>query len=76
MTIIGSKARLAVECDGSYHDTSEQIEKDIARQWQLERCGWTFFRIKGSAFYRNQEEALKGLWQKLDKMGIYPLGHN
>ena len=73
MIIIGAKGRLAVECDGPHHEEQEQQEKDITRQSQLERCGWTFFRIKGSVFYRHPEEALNSLWQTLDKMEIYPL---
>ena len=72
MIIVGPGGRLAVECDGDYwHEGRE--EEDLERQWQLERCDWTFWRLRESAFNRNEEEALKSLWNKLDEMKIYPL---
>ena len=61
MIIFGSKGRLAVECDGDYWHEGREGE-DLERQQQLERCGWTFWRLKESAFNHNEEEALKSLW--------------
>lgn len=75
MVVIGTNGRLAVECDGDIYHAEEHEENDLNRQWELERCGWTFWRLRSSAFYLDQEEALKGLWEKLEKMKIYPLGH-
>jgi very-short-patch-repair endonuclease len=71
MVIEGLKNRLAVECDGEYWHGPEQFEHDMWRQRMLERAGWIFWRVRGSAYYRNSEEALESLWQKLDEMGIY-----
>ena len=77
MIIIGSNGRLAVECDGEYwHSGEEKEQQDLERQWNLERCGWTFWRLKESLFNRNEEEALKNLWKLLNEMQIYPLGHD
>ena len=74
IVIIGSKGRLAVECDGDYwHSVDEQEAKDLERQWNLERCGWTFWRVRESEFNRNKKEALNSLWEILDKMQIYSL---
>ena len=74
MIIIGSNGRLAVECDGDYWHSSEQAEQqDLERQWRLERCGWTFWRLRESIFNRNEEKALSSLWKLLDEMQIYPL---
>ena len=74
MVIIGSQNRLAVECDGEYwHTSEEQQTADIDRQAQLERCGWTFWRLRESAFNKDEQTALKPLWEQLDKMKIYPL---
>ncbi len=74
MVIVGAEGRLALECDGDYwHEGVEKEMEDLDRQGQLERCGWTFWRLKESAFNRNEEEALKSLWELLDKMKIYPL---
>jgi very-short-patch-repair endonuclease len=72
--IEGSRTRLAVECDGPHHDEPEQIVQDLARQRQLERCGWTFWRVPASAFYANPNAALESLWRKLAHMGIEPVG--
>jgi hypothetical protein len=36
----------------------------------LERAGWTFERIRGSAFYRDPDGALEPLWAHLDELGI------
>jgi len=44
----------------------------MARQRMLERCGWTFWRVRGSTFYRNPEAALEKLWSALDQLRIYP----
>ncbi len=72
MVVIGSQGRLAVECDGDYWHDSSQKGADQQRQWQLERCGWTFWRLRQSAFHRDPELALKNLWHTLDKMNIKP----
>lgn len=60
--------RLAVECDGdAFHSSPEEIDSDIRRQRILERCGWQFWRVRGSDFYRDQDSALQSLWETLDR---------
>ncbi|GAH53950.1 unnamed protein product, partial [marine sediment metagenome] len=49
-------------------------EQDMARQRDLERAGWQFVRIGGGDFYRDNDEALKPLWEELDRLGIKPGG--
>jgi very-short-patch-repair endonuclease len=71
--IEGLKSRLAVECDGPHHDDPEQIERDMARQRQLERCKWVFWRVSASGFYFDREKAMSSLWCKLEELGIQPL---
>jgi len=51
MVVEGAKTRLAVECDGDYHQEPEQREKDILRQRVLERAGLKFWRVSGGDFY-------------------------
>lgn len=46
----------------------------MERQRQLERCGWTFHRIRESAFYYFKEETLNKLWHALESHGIHPIG--
>jgi len=70
LVIEGGHARLAVECDGDRWHGPEQYEADMQRQRQLERCGWEFFRVTESAFYSNEEDALRPLWGMLEERGI------
>lgn len=70
IVIEGPDSRLAVECDGDRWHGPDEWHRDRARQEVLERAGWTFERIRGSAFYRNRSEALEPLWRRLDELGI------
>jgi very-short-patch-repair endonuclease len=72
LVVVGSKGRLAVECDGDTWHGPAAYERDLARQRDLERCGWQFFRIRESAFYVDQTGTLAGLWQTLEELVIYP----
>ena len=67
------KSRLAVEVDGPHHDDLEQIARDMARQRQLERCKWVFWRVSASSFYFDRDKAMASLWRKLEELGIHPL---
>ena len=42
----------------------------MARQAILERLGWTFTRIRGSAFFRDEEQAMRPVFERLDELGI------
>jgi len=44
----------------------------MRRQRELMRCDWTFWRVKGSEYYRDPELALKSLWEELDSLKIWP----
>lgn len=72
LVIEGMRARLAVECDGDEWHGPERWEEDMERQRTLERCGWRFWRVRGSEFFRSQDEAMSTLWDQLDGMQIYP----
>jgi len=69
----GLKRELAVECDGDAFHGIEQWEADWNRQVQLERSGWKFFRIRGSAYYRDPKKTIEELVKVLEDMEIYPL---
>ena len=71
LVVEGIKARLAVECDGDQWHGPEEYERDQWRQRVLERAGWRFWRIRGSTFYRDPEQAMEPLWQILEEMSIY-----
>ncbi|KUL47395.1 DNA/RNA helicase [Streptomyces sp. NRRL F-4489] len=73
LVVVGARGRLAVECDGDrYHSTPEQIRHDQRRDRELQRVGWTFWRIRESEFRFDPDEALAGLWGELDRLGIHP----
>ena len=72
LVVSGMKGQLAVKCDDVWPGTERYIA-DMERQRQLERSGWTFWRIRASLFYRDPDKAMETLWQELDKVGIFPL---
>ncbi|MDT7726549.1 MAG: hypothetical protein QOI21_3125 [Actinomycetota bacterium] len=75
LVVEGPESRLAVECDGERWHGEDRWHADRARQEVLERAGWTFQRLRGSAFFRDPERAMEPLWERLTEMGI-PVGHD
>lgn len=73
LVVEGSAKRLAVECDGDAFHGADEEEDDALRQRELERMGWTFWRIRGSTFFRDPRAALESLWTTLQEQGIEPL---
>ena len=63
---------VAIECDGEKYHGPDRWEYDQRREAQLRRAGWKFWRISGSAFYRDKEGAMESLWKFLDNEGITP----
>lgn len=74
LVIEGLQSRIAVECDGDYWHGPDEYDKDAERQRKLERCGWTFYRIRESAFNYIPEETMNGLYHVLEHHGIHPVG--
>ncbi|MGH9752597.1 MAG: AAA domain-containing protein, partial [Blastocatellia bacterium] len=72
LVVEGENSRVAIECDGDRWPGAEKWEYDQHREAQLRRAGWKFWRISGSAFYRNKEKALDGLWEFLEDAGVNP----
>ncbi|MFD7477706.1 AAA domain-containing protein [Streptomyces sp. NPDC059837] len=73
LVVTGDHGRLAVECDGSpYHSSRQQIHDDAERERELRRAGWTFWRVRSSAFALSPEQALAPLWKRLTDLGIHP----
>ena len=65
--------KLAVECDGERFHPPEKLQEDVKRQLILERRGWRFVRIRGSAFYRYPEQAMAPVYGRLEDLGIRPV---
>ncbi len=72
LVVQGANKSLAIECDGDWWHGPEQFEADLARQRDLERCGWQFWRLRYSSFLFDREDAMKSLWPLLDELGIEP----
>lgn len=70
MVVEGGGKRLAVECDGDRWHPLEKLADDMERQTILERLGWDFVRIRGSAFYRNPDQAMRPVFERLADMEI------
>lgn len=64
--------RIAVECDGDYWHGEDQLESDTRRQLQLERAGWTFYRLLYSDYRYRSEASLANLWKLLEQYTIVP----
>jgi very-short-patch-repair endonuclease len=75
LVVVGARSRLAIECDGDTWQGPEAYERELARQRDLERCGWQFFRIRESAFYIDQPAVLDDLLATLAELDIHPLDH-
>ncbi|MGY2892838.1 AAA domain-containing protein [Deinococcus sp. UYEF24] len=74
LVVEGLRGRLAVECDGDFWHGPERYADDLHRQQVLERAGMVFWRVRGSTYTRDPDAALSGLWEALDRRGVYPEG--
>jgi very-short-patch-repair endonuclease len=72
LVIQGDKKLVGVECDGEKYHGPDRWEYDQRREAQLRRAGWKFWRISGSAFYRDKERSLESLWKFLENESVYP----
>lgn len=73
LVVEGLDARIAVECDGDEWHGPEQYERDMARQRQLERAGWTFTRVRESDFYADRQRAVSAVVEACEELGIRPV---
>lgn len=72
LVVEGENNRLAVECDGDRWHPPEKWWDDKLRQHQLERVGWIFWRVSGSAFYADSDQAMSSIIKQLNSMNIKP----
>ncbi|MEO8589343.1 MAG: AAA domain-containing protein [Flavobacteriales bacterium] len=64
---------LAVECDGDEVHGPEQRDADDYRQSQLERAGWVFVRIRGSAWGYDRGKCIAEIVKACSDLGIRPV---
>lgn len=72
LVVQGMEGSLAVECDGDHWHGPDRYAQDVARQRDLERCGWTFWRVRESSFRFDPDKALSSLWETLETHRIFP----
>ena len=72
LVVQGMNGSLAVECDGDEWHPRDRYEEDAARQRDLERCGWEFWRVRESVFRLDPDEALENLWETLERRSVFP----
>ena len=70
LVVQGMEGSLAVECDGDAWHGPDRYEEDAARQRDLERCGWMFWRVREGAFRLDPDDALEDLWETLKRRRI------
>lgn len=66
--------RLAIECDGDEYHVPDKWAHDMNRQRILERAGWVFWRCFASTWTLRRDEVVFELSERLNMMGIEPLG--
>lgn len=66
--------KVAIECDGDRYHPIEKLPEDMARQAVLERLGWKFIRIRGTAFFRDPDTQMKIVIAQMFSLGIEPSG--
>ncbi|HEY3705030.1 MAG TPA: AAA domain-containing protein [Terracidiphilus sp.] len=66
--------RLAIECDGDEYHGPDKWAHDMNRQRILERAGWVFWRCFASTWALRKDEVIYELCERLNMMGIEPLG--
>ena len=71
LVVQGDKKLVGVECDGEKYHGPDRWEYDQRREAQLRRAGWKFWRISGSAFYRDKDRSLESLWRFLENESVY-----
>ncbi len=67
--------QMAVECDGDFWHGRDKYSEDMERQRMLERCNWSFFRIREFEFRLDPESVIKELKKELNRIGIRPVNN-
>jgi DNA polymerase III delta prime subunit len=74
LVVLGSKTKVAIECDGDFWHGPDRYEADLARKRDLERNNWRFFNVRESFFYVDRAAAMAPLWEMLASLEVHPSG--
>lgn len=72
LVVKGTNGNLAIECDGDRWHGPDRYRQDLARQRELERCGWNFYRVRESTYYADPAAELRRVWSALEDRDIRP----
>ncbi|MCE7531891.1 DUF4011 domain-containing protein [Acinetobacter nosocomialis] len=68
---------MAIECDGAtYHSAKSSRDRDRLRQQILESLGWNIHRIWSTDWFKNSQEQMQILLEKLQKIRPVIENHN
>ncbi len=73
IVVSDANGQVALECDGDRFHGIDQLPADMARQAVLERADWRFIRVRGTRYYRDQEETMKWVFEELSRLGVRPV---
>ncbi len=75
IVVLGQDGRkAAIECDGDTYHTPDNLHEDMDRQMLMERLGWRFIRIRSTRFFSDTEATMARVYQRLEELGIEPIG--
>jgi len=72
LVVEGENRKMGLECQGETWEGEKNYQVELLQQKMLERCGWTFQRLRGSEFYRNPQAVIQRLVETLEKLSIKP----
>ncbi len=72
MAVTHGSRRVAIACDGERWLEGEAAREKQRQEAVLERLGWHFLHVRGSAYYRDPESALDRLVEELRTLGLLP----
>ncbi len=61
---------IAIKCDGERYHGPEKLQEDMEREAILVRLGWQFVHIRGSIFFRDEDRAMRPVFQRLNELGL------
>lgn len=61
---------VAIRCEGGRELSDDEARQAMEKQTLLQRLGWPFVHVRASAFYRDEEAAMRPVVEALESAGI------
>jgi very-short-patch-repair endonuclease/DNA polymerase III delta prime subunit len=72
LVVEGKNNRLAIRCDGDRDQAPDRFKVVVEREAVLERLGWRFVSLRATQYYREPEQTVNKLLQRLRELGLEP----